>query len=195
MFDRYSILIPDFPKNTVITFFTGIRACTFTEDFIIRPARNIRGFIHVAGIQSPGLTAAPAIAESVVKILAKEGLNLIEKENFNPNRDHNIPVLRELSLEERDKFIHQNPSYGRIICRCEEISEGEIIDAIHSPIPALTLDAIKRRTRVGMGRCQGGFCLPKVAEILSRETGIPLEKIRKKDGNSYLFADKTRGME
>lgn len=192
IFDRYSILTPDFSRDTVITFFTGIRACTFTEDFIIRAARYTKGFIHVAGIQSPGLTAAPAIAEKVVKILREEGLILVEKKDFNPIRKHRIPILRELSNEDKNSLIKENPSYGRIICRCEQVSEGEIIDAIHSPIPAVTIDAIKRRTRAGMGRCQGGFCLPRVAKILSRETGIPIEEVTKKGGNSYLFSSRTR---
>ncbi len=192
IFDRYSILTPDFPRDTVITFFTGIRACTFTEDFIIRPARYTKGFIHVAGIQSPGLTAAPAIAEKVVEILKNEGLVLVEKKDFNPTRKHRIPILRELSMEDKNRLIEKNPSYGKIICRCEQVSEGEIIDAIHSPIPATTIDAIKRRTRAGMGRCQGGFCLPKIAGILSRETGIPLEDIMKENKGSYLFSGRTR---
>lgn len=192
IFDRYSILTPDFPRDTVITFFTGIRACTFTEDFIIRPARYTKGFIHVAGIQSPGLTAAPAIAEKVVEILKNEGLVLVEKKDFNPTRKHRIPILRELSMKDKNRLIEKNPSYGKIICRCEQVSEGEIIDAIHSPIPATTIDAIKRRTRAGMGRCQGGFCLPKIAGILSRETGIPLEDIMKENKGSYLFSGRTK---
>jgi len=192
IFDRYSILTPDFPIDTVITFFTGIRACTFTEDFIIRPARYTKGFIHVAGIQSPGLTAAPAIAERVVEILKNEGLELVEKEDFNPIRKHRISILRELSKEDKNRLIGENPRYGRIICRCEQVSEGEIIDAIHSPIPAYTIDAIKRRTRAGMGRCQGGFCLPRVVKIISRETGIPVEEIVKENEGSYLFTGRTR---
>lgn len=191
VFRKYSPLCPDFPKDKVISYFTGLRACTFTEDFIIRASKRIKGFIHVAGIQSPGLTAAPAIAKMVVEILKKEGLHLEKKENFRiyPRRS---PALKELPLDERDKLIKENPKYGKIICRCEEVSEGEIIDAIHSTIPATTIDAIKRRTRAGMGRCQGSFCMPKIAEILSREIGVPVERVTKKGGKSFLFAGRTR---
>lgn len=187
----YSHLLPDFPENKIITYFAGVRASTFTEDFFIEASKKVKGFIHVAGIQSPGLTASPAIAEMVLDILKNEGLSMERKENFNPYRKRKIP-LRELELEERKKIVEKNAFYGKIVCRCEEVSEGEIVDAIHGKIPAYTVDAIKRRTRAGMGRCQGSFCLPRIVSIISRETGVPAEKIVKDGKDSYLFAGKAK---
>ena len=192
IFEKYGFIFPNFPKNSVITYFAGLRAATYKEDFFIKASKNIRGFVNVAGIQSPGLTAAPAIAEMVLKILKDAGLKMEEKENFNPVRKAS-PVFDKLSVEEKKKLIEKNPLYGNVICRCEHVTEGEIIDAIHSPLPALTIDAIKRRTRAGMGRCQGGFCGPRVAAILARELGIPLEKITK-DRNSNMFVGRTKSL-
>ena len=189
--EHYALLLPDFPKKLVTTYFAGLRASTFTEDFIIKPSRKVKGFIHVAGIQSPGLAAAPAIAEMVRDILIDEGQSMEEKEKFNPHREKHI-LFSDLTIDEKKKLIEKNPLYGKIVCRCEQITEGEVIDAIHSNIPVSNMDAIKRRTRVGMGRCQGGFCLPHVAEIISRETGIPLEKILKNEEGSNLFVGKAK---
>ena len=192
MFEKYGFTFPNFPKDSVITYFAGLRAATYKEDFFIKASKNIRGFVNVAGIQSPGLTAAPTIAEMVLKILKDAGLKMEEKENFNPERKVS-PAFDKLSVEEKKKLIEKNPLYGNVICRCEHVTEGEIIDAIHSPLPVLTIDAIKRRTRAGMGRCQGGFCGPRVAAILARELGIPLEKITK-DGNSNMFVGRTKSL-
>ena len=189
--EHYALLLPDFPKKLVTTYFAGLRASTFTEDFIIKPSRKVKGLIHVAGIQSPGLAAAPAIAEMVRDILIDEGRSMEEKEKFNPHREKHI-LFSDLTIDEKKKLIEKNPLYGKIVCRCEQITEGEVIDAIHSNIPVSNMDAIKRRTRVGMGRCQGGFCLPHVAEIISRETGIPLEKILKNEEGSNLFVGKAK---
>lgn len=191
IYQTYSPLIPDFPKKSIITFFAGIRAPTFTEDFIIKPSEKNKGFIHVAGIQSPGLAAAPAITDLVIDILKNQNIKLEEKSDFNPIRPKPI-ILNELSIDERNKIIRKNSLYGHIICRCEHISEGEIIDAINSPLPALNLDAIKRRTRAGMGRCQAGFCLPRVAEIIARETNIPIEEVVKNSPDSNLFVGKAK---
>ena len=118
-------------------------------------------------------------------------MSLEEKKDFNPNGKKQI-VFKELDIEEKNKVIKEKPGFGRIVCRCEQVTEGEIIEAIHSNISSSNLDAIKRRTRAGMGRCQGGFCLPRVAEILSRETGIPLEDIQKNNPGSYLFIGKAK---
>ena len=180
-------------KEDIITYFAGSRACTFTEEFYIKPSQKIQGFIHVAGIQSPGLAAAPAIAHYVLNLLKENGLQLTEKTSFNPNRKKN-PHLSQLPQDEQNKIIPQNPQYGRIVCRCEHISEGEIIDAIHSTIPAATIDAIKRRTRAGMGRCQSGFCTPYIAEIISRETNTPLEAVTKNNKKSTLFIGKAKSL-
>lgn len=191
IFQGYSYLTPDFPSKTVIAYFAGLRASTFTEDFFIQPSKKVKGFVHVAGIQSPGLAAAPAVADMVINILKNEGLPMNEKQDFNPCRKKPV-VFRELGNEEKKKIMEKNSLYGRIVCRCEQVTEGEIVDAIHAPIPALSMDAIKRRTRAGMGRCQGAFCLPRVARILARETGIPLERVVKNIEDSYLFVGKAK---
>jgi glycerol-3-phosphate dehydrogenase len=191
IFERYAPIAPRFPKNAVIAYFSGLRAASFTQDFIIRPARDVRGFIHVAGIQSPGLAAAPAIARMVVDILKEEGLFLEEKDDFNPRRKA-PPVVAELSDAQRAAAVARNPRYGRVVCRCEGVTEGEIVDAIHAPVPARSMDAVKRRSRAGMGRCQGGFCLPEMARILARETGVPLEEIVKNEPDSPLFLGRAK---
>ncbi len=191
IFDSYLQIFSDFPKDSLINYFSGLRACTFTEDFIIKPSDKVKEFIHVAGIQSPGLTAAPAISDMVIKILKDNGLKLNDNPNYNPNNEQKT-ILRYLNDEQKNDIIRKNPEYGRIICRCEQISKGEVLDAIHSKIPALSMDAIKRRTRTGMGRCQGGFCLPNIIKILSEETGKPIESILKNDEGSNLFIGKTK---
>jgi glycerol-3-phosphate dehydrogenase len=191
IFEKYSRLLPNFSKKSIIAYFAGIRSPTFTEDFIIEASKKVKGLIHVAGIQSPGIAASPAIAMMVTDILKNEGLTLTNNPRFEPLRKNHITV-RELDYEKREKAIEENPLYGRIVCRCEEVTEGEIVDAIHSNIPANSLDAIKRRTRAGMGRCQAGFCLPIVAKILSRETGKPIEEIVKNSKESQLFIGKSK---
>ncbi len=184
----YNPLFPDFPVSSVITYFSGVRAATYKEDFVIKASQTVRGFIHAAGIQSPGLTAAPKIAERVIEILRNEGLLLKEKE-FNPVRVA-PPVFSKLSKEEKTKLIEKNPMYGNVVCRCEHVTEAEILNAIHSPLPASTMDAVKRRTRAGMGRCQGGFCGPRVAAILARELKIPPEAVTKEGEGSHLFVER-----
>ena len=191
IFQYFSPLMPSFPKKAVIAYFAGLRAATFTEDFFIEPSKKVKGFVHVAGIQSPGLAASPAIAKMVLGILRDEGLEMREKENFNPFRKKPL-VFRELSKEEKKKAIEKNPLYGKVVCRCEQVTEGEVVDAIHSPIPALSVDAVKRRTRAGMGRCQGSFCLPRIAEIIAREANIPVEEVVKNSENSKLFVGKAK---
>lgn len=185
---KYSTIIPKFPKNQLIRYFAGVRAPTFTEDFIIRPAKWVKNFLHVAGIQSPGLASAPAIAEYAIEQLKKMGLKLKEKSHFNPKR---VPILhaKEMSLEELDRMIKENPKWGNIICTCEMVSEAEIIEAIKRG--AHTLDAVKRRTRAGMGTCQGGYCTLKIAEILSRELNVSIGDILKEEGK--LFNGPVRG--
>lgn len=184
-------VVPSIDLKQVITSFAGLRATPSTGDFVIRPSKLARGFINAAGIESPGLTAAPAIAEYVTGILRAEGLELEPNESFNPVRR---PPVRfdELGDEERGRLIKADPRYGRIVCRCEMVTEGEIVDCIKRPAGARNLDAVKRRTRAGMGRCQGGFCTPRLAEILSRELGIPMDEVTKKGGNSRLLAGKSK---
>lgn len=181
---------PLLSKNDVIAYFTGVRAPTYEEDFVVRPGIHTKNIFEVAGIQSPGITAAPAIAIDVMnwvkQYLTSVGKTVLINESFNPIR-HASPILKELSLPERDKLIKQNPDYGKIVCRCEEISKGEIIDALHSPIPVTSVDAIKKRVRPGMGRCQGSFCLPQIIELIAQDKNIPLKEVKKGNDKSYLI--------
>lgn len=189
-------LIPNLSKGHVITYFSGTRAATYEEDFIIEKSEYVKNLVYAAGIQSPGLASAPAIAEEVEKItctILKNLINLKPNPNWNPYRK-TIPNLANMSLIERDSFIKRNPDYGLIICRCEEISKGEIIDALHSPIPVHSVDAIKRRVRAGMGRCQGGFCMPSVMKLISEETNTPLMDITKKGGASKILIEENQSV-
>ncbi len=176
------------PFAKAITSFTGLRAVGSTGDFIIREKD---GMVHVAGIESPGLSAAPAIAEYVVDLLQKSGLMLTEKPSYHPIR---LPKhqFRESSIEEKNAIIARDPAYGRIVCRCETVTEGEILDAIRSNPPARDVDGVKRRTRAGMGRCQGGFCGTRVMELLSRERKLPFEEVTKSGGKSRMVLSKTK---
>ncbi|MCI6464902.1 MAG: NAD(P)/FAD-dependent oxidoreductase [Faecalicatena sp.] len=174
------------PLKKVITSFAGLRAHEDGHDFVIEEANDAPGFIDCAGIESPGLTSAPAIGEMVAEILRKK-LGLTENPHFQGRRK-GILDPSKLSMEERNELIQKNPAYGNIICRCEMISEGEILDSIHRPLGARSLDGVKRRTRAGMGRCQSGFCSPRTMEILSRECGIPMEELTKSGGESRLIA-------
>ena len=185
---------PNLSKNDIITYFTGVRAATFEEDFVIESGHRTRNLIHCAGIQSPGLTTAPAVAVDValmtVKYLRKE-MHIRENERFNPKRP-GIPHVASLSLKERDALIKRNSDYGLMICRCEEVSKGEIIDALNAPIYVPTVDGIKRRVRPGMGRCQGGFCMPLVMEIISEHAQIPLCEVRKGSEESIISYGSSR---
>lgn len=179
--------IENVPFSKMITSFCGLRAVGSTGDFIIKAVSE--KFINVAGIESPGLSSAPAIAEYVVGLLKENGLTLLKKESFNPIRKPSH-YFREASMEEKNKIIKENPAFGKIICRCEGISEGEIIEAIHTNPGARDTDGIKRRTRAGMGRCQSGFCLPYTAKILARELDIPFEEVTKFGRNSNIVFEK-----
>lgn len=170
--------------------FAGLRAISDRGDFILEEAKGVKGFIDVAGIKSPGLTSAPAMALDVVKLLEKSGLELIKNENFNGIRKQ-IHFM-ELSMEEKMEVIKKDKRYGRIICRCENITEGEIVDSINRTLGATTLDGVKRRCRPGCGRCQGGFCGPRVQEIISREKGIDIETIDLDRKNSYILNGRTK---
>lgn len=177
-------MLPSLDSRDIITSFAGIRAASDRGDFILEPSANFPGLVHAAGIESPGLTAAPAIAEVIVDILADEGLRL-EK---NPKaQDRRRPVTRfhALSDEEREALIAKDPKYGRIICRCETVTEAEIIDAIKRG--ARTVDGVKFRTRAGMGRCQGGFCQPLIIGILARELGLDPTQITKRGRGSHIL--------
>lgn len=183
---------PALNLRAVITSFAGIRAQPSTGDFIIRPSAADARFIHAAGICSPGLTSAPAIARMVERLLGESGLALEPRADYEPKRAH-LRAFRHMTDAERVAAIAENRLYGRIICRCETITEAEIVEAVRRG--ARTLDGVKRRTRAGMGRCQGGFCSPRVMEIISREAGIPMEELTKFGGGSRLVAGRTRGGE
>ena len=179
-------LVPDLELTDVIRTFAGLRAGGYLHDFIIEAPPELWGYINLAGIESPGMTSSPAIAEYVVDLVREQGLKLREKPNWNPIRIGR-PDFSELSPEEQAALIEKDPRYGRIVCRCETVTEGEIVAEIHAPVPARTYDAIKRRTRCGTGRCQGGFDTPRVIEILSRELGIPsTEVIKEGRGSNFL---------
>lgn len=179
---------PDLSEADIIAYFTGVRSPTYEEDFVVRPGVRTRNVFEAAGIQSPGLTAAPAIAVDIarwVRTYLSETNDVQVNEAFDPVR-HAAPVLAELSLEERAALIKENPDYGTIVCRCEAISKGEILDALRSPLPVYTVDAVKRRVRPGMGRCQGAFCLPSVMRIIADEAGIPYEDVVKGSARSRI---------
>lgn len=179
MIDELSVKsVPSIDPKTTIRIFTGIRAKPNTKDFMIYPSKKMQGFINVGGIESPGLASAPAIAEYVEGIIKSIGFDFEVKENYIDERK-GIPRVSRLSEEERNRLIESNPDYGEIICRCERISKGEILDAIRRPSGAVTRDGIKRRVRAGMGMCQGGFCGPKVLKILSEEFGVDVLDLKK----------------
>jgi glycerol-3-phosphate dehydrogenase len=188
IFLQASRMISGISRRDVITSFCGLRPVSENEDFIIEKSKKAPNFIQVAGIQSPGLTAAPAIAEYVAGILASEcGLELQKKKDFIPNVPRNERIYG-MSPEKLDDLIKKDPAYGNIICRCEQVSEAEIVDAVKKG--HVTLDGIKFYTRAGMGRCQGGFCTYKILKIISRETGIPVEEITRKGGKSCVTGER-----
>ena len=184
-------IIMDIPVNKNITNYAGLRAKANVDDFIIEESKKVRNFINVAGINSPGLSAAPAIAEIVKVIIVESEKNIQANEKFNPIRETQIN-LKDLNNEGRNEYIKNNPRYGKIICRCEEISEGEIIDAINRTCGATTINGIKRRVRPGAGRCQGGFCGPRVAEIIAKELKIGIKDVLLENKGSNIILDMTK---
>ncbi len=181
--------VPAIPFGKTITSFCGLRAVGSTGDFIINAPK--KGFINVAGIESPGLSASPAIAEYVAKLVEEQGIELVPKKDYNPRRAP-MHYFREASLEEKQKIIAKDKSFGRIVCRCEGITEGEILAALRTNPKALDLDGVKRRTRAQMGRCQGGFCSPYIVEMIAQQLHIPVEKVTKSGGSSFVNVSKTK---
>lgn len=179
---KAGISVKNLPLRQVITSFAGLRAHEDQDDFVIGEAADAEGFFDAAGIESPGLSSAPAIGVMVAEMVAAK-LNLNENPDF-IGIQNGILNPNSLSMEERNKLIKEKPAYGNIICRCEMITEGEIIDAIKRPLGARSLDAVKRRTRAGMGRCQSGFCSPRTMEILEREVPMSMFDITKNGGSS-----------
>ena len=183
--DKVNDTVDNVPVRQVITSFSGNRAHESSGDFILQETK--KGFFDCVGIESPGLTSAPAIGKYMAG-LVKDSLELEENPDFKAGRNP-IPKTSEMTAEEHNELIKKNPKYGKIICRCEKVTEGEILDAIHAPVGATTVDGIKRRCRATAGRCQGGFCLPSIIEILSRELGVDQEEITKK-GNKSTYIEK-----
>ena len=167
--------------RAVITSFSGVRASEKGGDFIIEASQKVPGLIHAAAIDSPGLSSSVAIAEYIVELLSRQGLALSQNPDFNGERA-DTHAFEKMSDAQKDAYIKEHPAYGRIICRCEKVSEGEILDALRRNPKAVDIDGVKRRTRSGMGRCQGGFCMPYVMKLIKEETGKPMTEITKKGG-------------
>ena len=185
------ISFPKLPFNKVIRTFAGLRATSDLGDFIIEEAKGAKGFINVAGFESPGLSSIPAVAQYVVKLMEEITGGLRKKEDFVPTR-RKVIRFNQLSDAEKKRLIKKNPDYGNIICRCETVTEGEIIDAIHRKAGACTVKAVKKRTGAGFGRCQGGFCGPRVVEILARELGKSMEDIPYDSSRAYILTEETK---
>lgn len=182
--------VPGINFRDSIRNFAGVRANSDQPDFIIEESPAAPGFINLGGIKSPGLSSAPAIGVEAVELLRGCGLKTETKDEFIDTRER--VVFRHLPPEEKERLVRENPLYGRVICRCETVTEGEIVEAIHRPIVPRSIDAIKRRCNAGMGRCQGGFCGPRVHEILSRELGVPLNEILMDEEGSYILTQPTK---
>ncbi len=182
-------LTPSVNLRKVITSFAGVRASTQSGDFILTAGKKEPKAIHAAAIDSPGLTCCVSIAQRVIELLQGAGLATVEKKNWNPHRK-DLNAFRKLSEEEKDAVIRSHPEYGRVLCRCENISLGEVLEAMNTNPKPQDLDGIKKRVRSGMGRCQGGFCSPSIATELAKHLGIPLEQITKSGEGSHLLAER-----
>jgi len=188
-------LVPSVNLRAVITSFSGVRPTPSTDDFHIEPSVKAANFLNLVGIESPGLASSPAVASYAVEKLEGMGLVLETREDYNPYRTENGHMrkpFRELSNEEKAELCKAEPAYAKIICRCETITEGDIRAAIRRPLGAKTVDMVKMRTRAGMGRCQGGFCSPRVVEILAEELGVSVDEIKKRDRGSDILMGKTK---
>ena len=182
--------VPSINFRESIRNFAGVRAKS-GEDFIIKQADGAPGFFDLAGISSPGLSSAPAIAECAAQLLRDAGLPLEKKDDFICERHRTR--FKALSPEARAELVKRNPAFGRVICRCETVTEGEILEALRTPIPPRSVDGVKRRVNAGMGRCQGGFCGPRVVELLARELGVTPGDIVQDQAGSWLLAEETKG--
>jgi len=187
-------LVPFPYERYAIAQYAGLRAIGSVDDFVVQHSKTMEGLVNAAGIKSPGLTAAPGIAQELVKLVA-DLLPLEEKKNFDPYFEF-PPILRELPFAEREKLINEDPAYGHMVCRCELVTEGEIKSVLKMQPAASDLDGIKRRVRATAGRCQGGFCTPRIIDILSRELNLSYDQITKFGRNSKLiYGDNRRGDE
>jgi glycerol-3-phosphate dehydrogenase len=184
-------LIPGVNSRDTITQFAGLRPNRNPEGLHIDSYEDLGNYVNISGVRSTGLTGSVAIGRYVVHLLFSMGMKAEPNWKFDPIRK-GIPCFNEMSIEEKERIIKEDPLYANVVCRCEKITEGEIVRAIHGPIPARSVDAIKRRLRAGMGRCQGGFCGPKVIEILARELGIPQEAVLKDEEGSNMLEGKAK---
>ena len=184
-------LIPNVDIRDTITQYSGLRPNRNPERLHVDMYDDLEGYVNLSGVRSTGLTLSVSMGVYVAQLLKEHGCGLVYKENFKKTRK-GIRIFHEMTACEQEEIIKENPKYGNIICRCETITEGEILDAIHRPLGARSMDAVKRRVRAGMGRCQGGFCGPKVIEILSKELNIPVEEVNKNVSGSYMVSGKMR---
>ena len=184
-------LIPNVDIRDTITQYSGLRPNRNPEGLHVDMYDDLEGYVNLSGVRSTGLTLSVSMGVYVAQLLKEHGCGLVYKENFKKTRK-GIRIFHEMTACEQEEIIKENPKYGNIICRCETITEGEILDAIHRPLGARSMDAVKRRVRAGMGRCQGGFCGPKVIEILSKELNIPVEEVNKNVSGSYMVSGKMR---
>ena len=184
-------LIPNVNIRDTITQYSGLRPNRNPEGLHVDMYDDLEGYVNLSGVRSTGLTLSVSMGVYVAQLLKEHGCGLVYKENFKKTRK-GIRIFHEMTACEQEEIIKENPKYGNIICRCETITEGEILDAIHRPLGARSMDAVKRRVRAGMGRCQGGFCGPKVIEILSKELNIPVEEVNKNVSGSYMVSGKMR---
>lgn len=191
IFKTASKSVPSVAMRDMITSFAGLRSHPVTDDFYIDKSKTNDHFLNVVGIESPGLASSPAIAEYIESVVVETLGNVSKNASYNPSRKAPV-IFRELSHEDQEKLIAENPAYARIICRCETITEGEIRDAVRAPAGAVDVDGVKRRTRAGMGRCQGGFCGSKVMDIISDELNKPINTISKFGGKSDIIYERTK---
>ncbi len=184
-------LVPNVNLRDTITQYSGLRPNRNPEGLNVDTYDDVKGYVNLSGVRSTGLTCSVSLGKYVAQKLLEMGMPCEFNSNFDPKRK-GIVRFTHLTHEEQDEMIKRNPLYGNIVCRCETVTEGEIVEAIHRPIPARSVDAIKRRLRAGMGRCQGGFCGPKVIEIIARELGIPTTEVTKNNPGSYMVVGKVR---
>ncbi len=191
IYEDVSKMIPNVNIRDTITQYSGLRPNRNPEGLHVDVYDDVKGYVNLSGVRSTGLTLSVAMGKYVVEKLKEIGMNVSLKDDFISTRK-GIPIFHEMSLEEQENIIKEDPLYGTIVCRCETITEGEIMRAIHRPLGARSVDAVKRRVRAGMGRCQGGFCGPKVIEILARELNIPTEEVNKNLKGSFMVVGQSK---
>ena len=183
--------MPGLAKSAVIAQYSGLRASGSSRDFLVEWSEKLPGLLNLAGIDSPGFAAAPALALEAVDRLVERGLALQERLGFQSKRK-SVPRFAILDDQARQRLVSTDQAWSRIVCRCELVTEAEVVAALHSPVPARTYDGIKRRTWLGTGRCQGAFDLPRVIELICRETGCAAQEVTKRGGGSPFIARRTR---